>query len=207
MEELQSTEILDREILEDARKKALRILKTCEETIKTQNADWEKKTAKNIDELNIKYEKLSKTESERVMARLPIDKLRVKIERIENMLSEAVDEWYKGMDRSSVLKILSVELKKRLSQCIEFNLSNQIAANISGLTQEEAKKILKENNLNLSFVTCNFSQHAARFPSIMLESSLAKITASIETTIESILLERRIELTEALTGREFLEGM
>ena len=43
MEELQSTELLDREILEDARKKAMRILKTCEETIKTQNTGWEKK--------------------------------------------------------------------------------------------------------------------------------------------------------------------
>ena len=33
MEELQSTDILDREILEDARKKAYRILKTAAETV------------------------------------------------------------------------------------------------------------------------------------------------------------------------------
>ena len=54
MEELQSTEILEREILEDARKKAMRILKTADDTIRAKTAEWEKKTADAVAELEKK---------------------------------------------------------------------------------------------------------------------------------------------------------
>ena len=43
MEELRSTEVLDREILEDARKKAQKILKTAEDAHAAQAQDWDKK--------------------------------------------------------------------------------------------------------------------------------------------------------------------
>jgi hypothetical protein len=55
MDELQSTEILDREILEDARKKVVRIFKAAEDTINSQNAEWDKKTISSIDELDKKH--------------------------------------------------------------------------------------------------------------------------------------------------------
>jgi hypothetical protein len=42
MEELQSTEALDREILEDARKKAFKILKGADETLASSKTAWEK---------------------------------------------------------------------------------------------------------------------------------------------------------------------
>ena len=62
MEELQSTEVLDREILEDARKKALRILKSSEDTVKTHDQEWENKIAENINQIKNKYALLIKHE-------------------------------------------------------------------------------------------------------------------------------------------------
>ena len=56
MEELQSTEVLDREILEDARRKAFRILKTADDTVKSNTAGWEKKTAAALKDLNTRHE-------------------------------------------------------------------------------------------------------------------------------------------------------
>jgi hypothetical protein len=50
MEELQSTEALDREILEDARKKAFKILKTAGETEAASQTAWDRKLEKTLAE-------------------------------------------------------------------------------------------------------------------------------------------------------------
>ncbi|WP_461248314.1 ATPase, partial [Treponema sp. R6D11] len=141
MEELQSTEILDREILEDARKKAVRILKTADETVTAQTAEWEKKTLTNIDELDKKYEEQREISASKIMARLPIDKHRVKIEKIEALLSQAVETWFKNLSRQKILDILAEELKKRLALCEDFSKAAKINAGINGISRSEAETV------------------------------------------------------------------
>jgi len=207
MEELQSTEVLDREILEDARKKALRILKNAEDTIRSQNAQWEKKTAENIENLAKKYDEQKKVDAQRVMARLPVDMLRIKIQKIETHLKSAVEVWYKSLSRAQILDLLSLELAKRLEQ---LELSNeqltvrdkQIDAEISGIDLDEADTLFKKLK-----ITCNIkenNQTANNFPSIILETDKVRITVSIEQTAGFILQEKRAQLIEALVGSAFM---
>src|SRR5215471_14326271 len=106
MEELQSTEILDQEILEDARKKAHRVLKTAEDTIKAKLADREKNLQETIDKLEKKYAQQSKHATDEIMAHLQIDKQRVKAKKIEELLSSSVKTWYAGLSRERVLALL-----------------------------------------------------------------------------------------------------
>jgi len=212
MEELQSTEILDREILEDARKKAARILKTADETIQTQTAEWEKKTADSIGELEKKYNKQKKSEAEKVMARLPIDKLRTKVEKIESMLQSVVDVWYKSLSRARIIELLTGDLSKKIENCDEFSPDNgkkkstakisQIRALYSGLNKKEAETALK-----IIGSPCVMEEKTSvdNYPSIVLETGDVRITASIQKTIEFLLQEKRAELVEALLGSGFLE--
>jgi hypothetical protein len=86
MEELQSTEALDREILEDARKKAHRILKTADDTIKAKSTEWEKNTAAALGELEKKYAAQGKIAASEIMAFLPMDKHRLRATKIEELL-------------------------------------------------------------------------------------------------------------------------
>ena len=51
MEELQSTEALDREILEDARKKAFKILKSADESAASAKAAWDRKLERTLKEV------------------------------------------------------------------------------------------------------------------------------------------------------------
>jgi hypothetical protein len=211
MEELQSTEILDREILEDARKKALRILKSADDLIHEQTAEWEKKTRDSIVELQNKYNEQKEAETEKVMARLPIDKLRAKIEKIEVLLQSAVEEWYKSLSRARVVELLTGELEKRIALCEEFSSGTgakkqaQAAAGTralySGLERKEAETALKAAG------PCVIEEEtvAGRYPSIVLETGGVRITASIQKTIDYILQEKRAELLEALVGRAFME--
>jgi vacuolar-type H+-ATPase subunit E/Vma4 len=202
MEELQSTEILDREILEDARKKAFRILKASEETIHAQNAEWEKKTAENIDDLGKKYNEQKEFEAEKVMARLPIDKLRAKVEKIENLLQCAVESWYNGLSRPQILELLTGELAKRLRLCEEFSTAAGKRAYFSGLDRKEAETVLKSVN-----GSCKIEEipSASHYPSITLETGNVRVIASIQKIVDFLLQEKREELVEALVGRDFME--
>jgi len=197
MEELKSTEILEREILEDARKKALRILKLSEETISAQNTKWDQKLTENIKKLEKKYVEEIKTEGEKIMSRLPVDKQRVKIEKIENMLQTAVENWYKNLNRDQIIELLCDELAKINEQLT----INNMTARISGLERGEAEAILAKFDLMCGIEELPTLNH---YPSIVIDTDDVRITASIENMIDSLLDEKRAELVIALVGRDFL---
>jgi hypothetical protein len=120
MEELQSTEVLDREVLEDARRKAFRILKAADDTVKADTLAWEKKTGQAAEDIKRRFDERCKKASEEIMARLPLDKSRAESEKIENLLRNAVDAWYAVQSREWILRLLEAELRRRLDDCPEF---------------------------------------------------------------------------------------
>ena len=202
MEELQSTDILDREILEDARKKASRILKTADDTVRAHTKEWEKKTAENIDALEKKYNEQRELAAEKVMARLPIDKRRAKVEKIENLLQSAVESWYNGLNRAQILELISAELTKRLALCDEFSASTEKHAYYSGLERNEVEKIIKD-----LCGTCTIEEKTTvdHYPAITLETGNVRIIASIQKLVDFLLQEKRTELVEALIGGAYME--
>jgi len=209
MEELQSTEILEREILEDARKKAMRILKTADDTIRVKTAEWEKKTASTIDGLEKKNSEQKELATGKIMARLPVDKLRAKVEKIESLLQSAVETWYKSLGRQKALDLLSKELSKRLTICEEISASAKKKVYYSGLDRKEAETVLKnvkglasnEWQGNIAEIPCDHN-----YPSVTLETENVRVIASIRKIIDFYLQEKREELVEALVGRAFMES-
>ncbi|MDR1971670.1 MAG: ATPase [Treponema sp.] len=124
MEEIQSTEVLDREILEDARRKAFRIIKTADDTVKANTLAWEKKTAQAVEDLKRRFEERRGKSSEEIMARLPLDKRRSESEKIEALVEAALDGWYEAQSRERILSLLEAELRRRLEGCPEFVIDN-----------------------------------------------------------------------------------
>jgi len=205
MEELQSTDILEKEILEDARKKARRILKTAEDTIKAKSTDWETKLKVTLDELEEKYAKNSKSTAEEIMAVLPIDKQRAKARKIEELLHLAVESWYVRLSRKRVLEFLQTELSKRLASCGGFSASGGISVQIHKIEKAEAEAVL---STVLPGKTCTIEtmQSTAAYPTIILENQEVRIYASIGKTVEFILGEKREELITALLGENTLSN-
>ena len=213
MEELQSTEILDREILEDARKKAYKILKTADDSIKAKSAEWEKRTADTLKELEYKYAQSKKNAVKEIMAVLPLDKRRAKAKKIEELLNKAVHSWYTGLDRESVLELIRNELAKRIAHCEELNVKSQ-SINVSEkirillhkIEQAEAQAILK---VVLPGRQCEIEtiQSKAVYPELVLETGGLRVYASVGRTVDFILGEKRAELVESLLGNSnLLEG-
>jgi len=206
MEELQSTKMLAREILEDARKKAQRILKTADEAVESKSAEWEKKTAETLDEMEKKYAQQGMLATQEIMTLLPIDKRRVKAKKIEELLNEAVENWYAGLSRKSVLALLQQELARRLAFCGEFAGSGKdqgIRAVIHKIDRSEAQAILRAA---LPGKTCAIEEtrSSSPYPELVLETQDTRVYASVGRTVDFFLSERRAELIEALLGEEGL---
>jgi len=196
MEELQGTEKLCREILEDARKKAQKILKTADETIKQNSAEWEKKTAAVLAELNSKYGQESKIYTEKIMAFLPTDKQREKVKKTEEFLKDAVNTWSSGLNRRQIRDILQKKLANRIKKC---DVSGPIQAYFQKIDPKDAKLILKAVLPGKSIKLKEIHSDSA-YPEIIIDFKKARVIGSIGKTVDFFLDNKREELVEALLG-------
>ena len=201
MEELQSTEILDREVLEDARKKAHQILKAAEATVKAKTEEWEKKLQTALAELEAKYAQQAVVATDEIMTRLPMDRRRIKARRIEELLHSAVETWYAGLSRKQVLDLLKKEIAKRLAggDAVE----GKIQVRIHKIEQQEAQAMLKAVLPGKPFAI-EMIHSAAEYPEIILDTKEIRIYASINKMIDFFLATQREELVEALLGKAVL---
>ena len=197
MEELQSTEILDREILEDARKKAHRILKAADETILGKKTEWEQKLNKDLGELEKMYTQQGIFSTEEIMARLPIEKNRIKTKKIEAMLNSAVAVWYANLRREYVLDLLVRELDKRIAVCDGIAFPGRIHVFIRHITQAEAKTIL-ERVFPGRHCVIEIMHSASAYPEMIVDTPDLRIYASIGELVNYFLGVKRAELVESL---------
>jgi hypothetical protein len=209
MEELRSTEILDREILEDARKKAYRILKTADDTVKTAAEAWEKKTKDAVADIGRRYKFREEQTRGEIMARLPLDKRRIRSEKVESFLQSAMQRYLGALSRERLLFLLERELTKRFRECPELTESRNedLPVTYRGLTREEALEILRrvfpQGTWTLKQVEGGFTLPGT-FPALVADVPAVRITASIDGMARELLEDKRAELVAALLGEGVL---
>jgi vacuolar-type H+-ATPase subunit E/Vma4 len=215
MEELQSTEVLDREILEDARKKAFKILKDTEDSVKASAENWKQQTKDAMADLEKHYADRRQEALVEILARLPLEMRRMWSEKVEGFLGAAVDAWFGALSRSQVLELLDQELGERLAVCPEFAEAQTIRVGISSLSQAEAGDMIKKRLSKAALVFENISPRdespgreggKTDYPELVLDIPAVKLTASIRQAVNFRLLNQRAELIEALLGPDALVG-
>jgi len=227
MEELRTTEVLEREILEDARKKAARLLRTTDDTIAQQKRDWEKKLADDLESIRKSYMTRMKKTVEDIFARQPLDKRRLRLKTHEGFLSGAIEDFLSGLDRNRTLSLLERELLERLNavtgdvgarDAAPAVANNGVANNAaipaivrySGLSLDETRSILKKSQAAFDWQfqedlsSNDLSSQNAIFPAIVIETDKFRLTASIESAAAALLKDNREELAAALLGPEVL---
>jgi hypothetical protein len=217
MEELQSPEILEREILEDARKKAFKILKTADEVVKDHTEAWEKKTAGAIAELENHYAARRQEAVVEILARLPLEMRRIWSEKVEGFLRSATESWFENLSRSQALDLLERELEKRLADCPDFAGAGTIRVMACHLSPAEAEALIRKHlpGAVLIFENSPSAENGeipapgsgqGDYPELVLDIPVVKLTASIRQAVDFLLLKKRAELIEALLGPAALLG-
>jgi hypothetical protein len=218
MEELRSTEVLDREILEDARKKAFKILKTADDTVNAQTQRWERKTRRAVEEIRGNYARRLEKVKEEILARLPLDKRRLRSETAENFLLRAMETFLRNLSRRQILAVLEREFASRLAACIDWGGAaggNPPVLLYSGMSESEAKEVLtaaaagsRIKDVSHGVSGWEFQKNerpgGAELPAVVLNMPTVRIAASVETAAAGLLEDKRAELAAALLGEGVL---
>ena len=205
MEELQSTEALDREILEDARKKAFKILKDAASAAVSSAAQWERKFEGILEKTKASYAKKTEQGKAEIMARLPMDKRRVRSEKIEGFLDKTMNAYLAGLDRKKILLLLEKELMLRSDECeaegtCELRYRKLSAGELAALLKKCLPQADKFRDIRpLEDALFNIP---GSFPALVLDFPALRITASVDAAANALLLDKRAELVSALLGEE-----
>jgi vacuolar-type H+-ATPase subunit E/Vma4 len=220
MEELRSTEALDREILEDARKKAQKIIKTADESVKSQAQQWEKKTQETLAEIRNTYAQNTEKAKHEILARFPLDKLRLRSEIAENFLRDAMNDFLENLSRNNLLLIMEQELEKRLAACgaaeLKVNSAEGRKIILAYQKMEESEvrimlgKIVEKPEVKGKCRLNDFqiqedTTSGAAFPAIVINTPAIRITASVENAAAEIMMNKRAELAVSLLGEGALD--
>lgn len=139
MNELRSTEILDKEIQADARKKSERILASaraeCESILNSVSSRVEQAKKERI----AKYdEKITAFENDQ-KASVPLEKERFLVSFIQNSINKAIDEYVETLSEDEKLDLVLKRLTK-----YEKNLKSQkVRAFVYGFDMERVRKSLE----------------------------------------------------------------
>jgi hypothetical protein len=208
MEELQSTDVLDREILEDARKKAKRILATAEETVAAGAASWEKRLDQDTQDMEKNYAARVEKARNELMARLPLDQRRAQSERVETLFVSAMGEFLGSLPRERILSLLEKELRRCAAGLPESD-PGPLEAGCRSLSPEELKRLLDTALPGIPWTfreDMEFHRLPGSFPAIVVNSPAVRLTASVDALAASLMEDSREELVSALLGPQALPG-
>ncbi len=200
MEEIQSTAVLDREILEDARKKAKKEHDAADAAAAAAFAQWAEKAEAEASALEVDNQ--GKIESQRVelFSRLALDQRRIRAERSEATLKGALDRWKSELPRSEVLSVLSSELSSLVGELPTASLE----VRSMGLSESELYSLLTGTSQGalLQGATLRCEGLDEPFPSLSIEAPGLRLRVSFAELCERALLDHRAELVGALLGPE-----
>ena len=203
MQELRSTDILDKEIQADARKKAERMLakadSDCAKLLASVDTDIEKAAEEKQEFF---AHKLDAFEKDR-MAVVPLEKERFKVSFIQNAVIENINKYLQALTEEKRLELVARDF--------DFKTDRRLNAYVYGFSLSGAKKFLTEK-LGDKLLSCS----ETKFGALALESEIGltspqgiilesddknfRCRLTISEVIEKLLDTNRAELSATLFG-------
>lgn len=203
MEELRSTEILDKEIQLDARRKAERLLKKADDDCVHIAAEVESRIEKTRAEKRALYAKKIENYNKDADAAIPLEKQRERVLFIDTSVHSALDAYLGALDsekRFQLLKTLVAQYKDVLSGA-------DVTVSCNGMAVAEAKKLVESVLGKNSVTSCEVSDKAVGCEGLILETADKSIRcrATMNEIRDSMCRNYRFELQDALLGRRLPE--
>ena len=203
MQELRSTDILDKEIQADARKKAERMLakadSDCAKLLASVDTDIEKAAEEKQEFF---AHKLDVFEKDR-MAVVPLEKERFKVSFIQNAVIQNINKYLEALTEEKRLTLVSRDF--------DFNTDRRLNAYVYGFSVSAAKKFLS-SKLGDKLLSCT----ETKFGAVALEDEIGlsnpqgiilesedknfRCRLTLSEVIEKLLDTNRAELSATLFG-------
>lgn len=195
MEEMVSTEALENEILEDARKKGERLLKEADAQALHIGLESTKKIALALESLTAEYREKAELYRAENQARLPLEKGRMKARFIDGLLRDAVASYLASLDMGRT----SAAVEEILSRGASLVGDSEIELGYKGFSESEARAILARA-LPAARIASAREERSLPAPGLRVTAKGGKlrIRATLDLVGERLLDEKRGELAVAL---------
>jgi V/A-type H+-transporting ATPase subunit E len=203
MEELRSTEILDKEIQEDARKKADRILKNADSDAARIASDVQTRIAAARQEREAACKKRIEAGQRDADAAVPLEKERFLVSFEDKAIMTAIEEYYAALPEKKQLALIR-NLLKQFKGILNGKQGNLC---FNGFTEKAIRKLIQDE-LGTSFIlsmTEIEDTHAAEkevYRGMVIETGDGSIRCrvTIPEIFAAVIDSNRYELVEALFG-------
>lgn len=203
MQELRSTDILDKEIQSDARKKAEKILKKadadCADILASVDVNIEKAKAEKEKFFSKKLDAFEKDQK----ASIPLEKQRFEVSFIQGSISKQINTYLASLTEAKRIEIAA--------KGYDFSSDKKMNAYVYGFNKAEAEKFLSKK-LGKNLLSCNETifrkivledEYGLDKPEgIILESEdkTFRCRLTLSEVISHLLDNNRAELSDALFG-------
>lgn len=213
MEELRSTDVLDKEIIDESRKKAEKLLGKAEETSQALLSGVDKKIADAQVASEQASEKRLALYKKNVNASLPLEKERYLVSYIHGSVIEAMNSYFANVSIEKRLGILQ-GLVERAKPCLGGNSVNALVISLDGehsVTLKAAETMLK-NTLGAAVASVQKGDASAlqgesvggflHNEGIILKTTDGSVTCrlTLAEKVKELLEDKTYELAEALFG-------
>jgi len=140
MEEVRNSENLKKEILEDARKKAERIVKNAEKQANGIRDEWDRKTAADLAEIEREYSMRASYLEKETMAALPLEKRRIRQNFFTEKFEECLADFAKRMGETEAEAVF----KRKLAAGALLLGEGKLPVYYSGLSLAAAKRLVRD---------------------------------------------------------------
>ena len=196
---MKTSEELEKQILEDARKKAQRILENADKECVSVQAEWAKKLEEETARMEEDAEREMKALQSELDASLPLDFMRARLGFIEDALRSRLRALFSGFSAQEKAEIIAT-LLKRVEPLFK---GKTVTALVNGISAEEAGKIVRAVMPEAAL------QEVKELPAemgegIVLETPDGRIRyrGTFSELQERLLEEHREELKLALLGKD-----
>ncbi|MCQ2241274.1 V-type ATP synthase subunit E family protein [Treponema sp.] len=201
MEELRSTDVLDREIRADSEKKAAEILARAEENAKTILGEVQERILKAKEEVDAASKKRLGVLEKNLGASLPLEKQRYLVSFINDSIVEAMKTYFVNLDSSKKEQLIENLAKNAKAVTGDANVTALATGN---MTKACAEKILKNVYGSACIKVEENHKHDDDLLAygIILSTEDGKITCrlTLEEKTNEILSQKREQLALALFG-------
>lgn len=199
MEELRSTEILDKEIQEDARKKADRILKNADAEVEKIAAGVQVRLDATKAEKETYYKNLETAFERDLNAAYPLEKQRFLVEYQDRSMTDAISQYIDNLSTADKLALV----QKMCLRCVPALTGKKVSAVVKGFDVKEIKKVLEANLEKGSLLSCEAAgETSEKYTGCILTSDdkAVRCRVTIEELIQGIVDANRYELVSTLFG-------
>lgn len=203
MEELRSTEILDREIQDDARRKAEKILKASEAECRQILDDVNARLARVKAEKEAEFARLLAAYRRDAESVIPLEKQRRLVTFMDSSVQEALDAWFRGIGAAKRLSLY----ERRLERYKPILSGATLAVRFFGYSEREIRDMAvkafgKDSVASVTALDAKSAQAVGCSDGLYIETTdqAIRCRASLEEIRDELLQGLRQELAETLLG-------